>query len=173
MKKIAIMSTLISAFVLHNAFAADGTVSFTGKITATACKIQSSSTSVVMGSISTSAFGAPGAAGNTAAGKAFNIVLTDCPSGSNHINLRFDGTPDASNPSILALSPVPGVASNVGIALYESDGNTLIPLNTNTLDKTIEAGTNTLPYVAKYMSTAASVTAGSADSTASFTIIYP
>lgn len=171
MKKLAILTTFVSVFAMQNAFAADGTVSFNGKITATACKINSSSTNVSMGTISTSAFGT--SAGITAAAKAFNIVLTECPSGSNYINVRFDGTPDAANPSILALTPGTGVASNVGIALFESNGETLIPLNTNSAQKSITSGTNTLPYVAKYMSTAASVTAGSADSTASFTIVYP
>ncbi|HFT1963470.1 TPA: fimbrial protein [Enterobacter ludwigii] len=171
MKKLAIMSTFISAFALHNAYATDGTVSFTGNITATACKIDSSSNNVQMGSISTTAFGT--SAGTTAAAKAFNIVLTNCPSGSQNINIRFDGTPEASNPSILALTPETGVATNVGIALYESNGSTLIPLNTNSTPKTISTGTNTLPFVAKYMSTADAVTAGKASSAASFTIVYP
>ena len=87
--------------------------------------------------------------------------------------MRFDGTRDTANSSILALTSGTGVASNVGIALYESDGSTLIPLNTDSAQKTLVSGDNTLPYVAKYMSTASSVGAGKADAVAYFTIIYP
>ena len=170
MKKLAIISTFISVLSLNNAYAADGTISFTGKITATACSVSTSGNSVTMGSISTNAFGS---SGDTAAAKAFNIVLTGCPSDSTTVNVRFDGTRDTANSSILALTSGTGVASNVGIALYESDGSTLIPLNTDSAQKTLVSGNNTLPYVAKYMSTASSVGAGKADAVAYFTIIYP
>lgn len=172
MKKLAIISTFISVLSLNNAYAADGMISFTGKITATACKVNTSGgNSVPMGSISTTAF-APGA-GVTAAAKAFNIVLKECPSDSTTVNVRFDGTRDTSNSNILALTPGTDVASNVGIALYESDGSTLIPLNADSAQKTLVSGDNTLPYVAKYMSTASTVGAGKADAVAYFTIIYP
>ena len=52
MKKLAIISTFISVLSLNNAYAADGMISFTGKITATACSVSTSGNSVTMGSIS-------------------------------------------------------------------------------------------------------------------------
>lgn len=79
MKKIALISALMSLSVFQAANAADGVINFTGNITGTACVVDTSAISqpVDLGTISTTAF--TGGNGATAAAKRFNIVLKSCP----------------------------------------------------------------------------------------------
>ncbi|EMV9404805.1 fimbrial protein [Klebsiella michiganensis] len=171
MKKIALISALMSLSVFQAANAADGVINFTGNITGTACVVDTSAISqpVDLGTISTMAF--TGGNGATAAAKRFNIVLKSCPASVSSASIRFDGTTSAANPSILALSNGQ-TASNVGVALYEQDSTTLIPVGSTSASVTLlEDVNNTLTYFAKYMATGA-VGAGTANSSTSFTVTY-
>lgn len=170
MKKIALISAIMALSATQTAMAADGVINFTGNITDTACKVDVSSATqtVDLGTVSKSVFGSNGA---TAAAKRFNILLNDCPAGVSSAVVRFDGNTNSSNPSILALN-AGSTASNVGVALYEQDSNTLISLGTNSASVNLAPDvTNTLTYFAKYMATG-SVTSGTANSNASFTVTY-
>ena len=102
MKKIALISAVMSLAVFQTANAADGVINFTGNITGTACVVDTTAISqpVDLGTISTAAFA--GGNGATAAAKRFNIVLKSCPDSISSASVRFDGTTNAANPSILA-----------------------------------------------------------------------
>lgn len=172
MKKIAHISALAACFVASTAQAADGTINFTGTITDQACTVDvnSATQTVSMGTISNTAFGT--SAGVTAGAKTFDIVLQSCPESVTSASVRFDGTTHAENSAILALSSGQ-TASHVGIALYEKDSATLIPVGTSSASVTLDSeSSNTLSYIAKYMSTSTSVGAGSANSSTAFTITY-
>jgi major type 1 subunit fimbrin (pilin) len=93
--------------------AADGVINFTGSITGTACVVDTTSIAqpVELGTISTTAF--TGGNNTTAAAKRFNIVLKSCPASISSASIRFDGTTNTANPSILALSNGQ-TATNVG-----------------------------------------------------------
>lgn len=169
MKKIALISAILSLSVFQAANAADGVISFTGSITGTACVVDTSAIAqpVNLGTVATTAFS--GGSGATAAAKRFNIVLKSCPASISNASIRFDGITDTINPSILALSNGQ-TASNVGVAIYEQDN--LIPVGSASSSVALEEDVdNTLTYFAKYMATGA-VGAGTANSSTAFTVIY-
>lgn len=166
---------LMATLFATSALAADGTVNFTGEILTSACKVDTNSLSqtVELGKVSSSAFTA---SGSTAAATKFDIKLTDCPTGADSptiASVKFDGTNNSANPNILALS-TGSTATNVGIALYEKDGATLIPMSNQSQNNTIDSTSNslTMSFIAKYMSTADTVTAGTANGATNFTVIY-
>lgn len=172
MKKIFVLTSTILGLPLANtAMAADGTIQFTGNIVDTACVVntESKNQTVNLGNVATTAFSASGA---SAAPTRFTIKLTDCPSSITNASVRFDGTADANNSQILALNSGQ-TATNVGVAIYESNNTTLIPLTADSQQVTLTPDTtNELTYIAKYYATAYPVTAGTANATTSFTIIY-
>ncbi|WP_159282949.1 fimbrial protein [Rahnella variigena] len=162
---------IVSLCCSGSLYAADGTINFTGNITDIACKVDpgSANQTVNLGTVSTSAFGA---SGSTASPTHFSIVLNDCPANVTTAHVRFDGPASSANHQILALNSGQ-TATNVGIALYEADSTTFIPVGTPSAQVNLtDEGTNTLNYFAKYYATADKVTAGSANSTTSFTIVY-
>ncbi|HAT7567499.1 MULTISPECIES: fimbrial protein [Citrobacter] len=171
MKKIALISALVSLSISQVANAADGVINFTGNITGTACVVDATSIAqpVELGTISTAAFA--GGNSTTAAAKRFNIVLKSCPASISSASIRFDGTTNTANPSILALTNGQ-TATNVGVAIYEQDSTTLIPVGSPSARvNLLEDVNNTLTYFAKYMATGV-VGAGTANSSTSFTVTY-
>lgn len=171
MKRIALICSILLFSALNTTYAADGIINFNGTITGTACVVDPSAISqpVELGTVSTNAFS--GGNGSTAAAKRFNIVLKSCPASVTSASVRFDGTTNTANPSILALNSGQ-TATNVGVAIYEQDSTTMIPVGSSSAKVTLlENVDNTLTYVAKYMATGA-VGSGTANASTSFTIIY-
>jgi major type 1 subunit fimbrin (pilin) len=170
--KIALLVALTASLgFVGTSIAADGTINFTGTITDNACTVDTGSANqtVNLGTVSSTTFTG---AGVTAAPTRFNINLTNCPAAVTTASVRFDGATSAANNQILALSSGQ-TATNVGVALYEQDSSTLIPIASKTADRPITAtGPNVLTYIAKYYATATPVTAGTANSSATFTIGY-
>ncbi|CAM3802219.1 fimbrial protein [Xenorhabdus thuongxuanensis] len=175
MKTKLIISSVFASFVfMSTAHAADGQIKFTGKITATACKIDSNSANqtVNMGTISSNSFNGPY---STSASTRFSIKLTDCPQDYQHAQVKFDGQTDRASSRFLALSRNGGEnpAQGVAIALYEDDSNTMINLAENSRPQYFSHGkTEELKFVAKYIATAKTVTPGTGDAVANFTIVY-
>lgn len=154
-----------------NAFAADGTINFTGTITDTACTVTNNATkplTVTLGTVSSKGFTT---AGVTAAPTAFDIGLTDCPDTMKNASVKFGGDSANSDNSILKLTPGTGVATGVGIQIVDNTGK-VVPLYTSSSLTPLTAGTNNLQFIARYISLADTVTGGKADSTAQFTIVY-
>lgn len=156
------------------ALAADGTINFTGSILDSGCTVDTGSASqtVDLGQLAKSSFTG---AGSTAGSARFDIVVSECPDTVHSAAVTFDGSSDPANPSLLALTAGAETANGVGVALYEVNGSTLIPMHAAsrylTLD-TSAGSSNTLSFVAKYMATTESVSAGQADAATSFTIVY-
>lgn len=167
-KNSALVAMVVSLGFASAAFAADGTINFTGKITDTACTVSSDSitTPVALGTVSSKAFSG---SGTTAAATKFTINIASCPDTVTSASVRFDGTPNTANNKVLAVT---GGATNVGIGIYEADSSTLIPLQNNSKAQALVTGTNQLSYIAKYYAVADGVTAGDANATATFTITY-
>ncbi|HBV2141022.1 TPA: fimbrial protein [Klebsiella variicola] len=170
----AILAATIAAGISFSANAADGTINFTGAILDSACTVNTTSASqtVNLGNVQRTTFKA---AGDVAAATQFDIVLENCPDTVKSASVKFDGTANATNGDILALNSGQ-TAQGVGVALFEADGITAIPLSTQsaqmTLDTTAETNRNVMTFVAKYQATQAAVTAGTANATSDFTIIY-
>ena len=123
MKKKMMMAMLAvsSALPMTQAFAAAGTVNFNGNILDSACDVDVASQNqvVVLGDYYKTEFPTTGA--RTAATQ-FSIVLKNCPVTVTNAKVRFDGTPDLSNASLLAIdSSVAGAATGVAINLMSAD----------------------------------------------------
>ncbi|GKK52407.1 fimbrial protein [Klebsiella pneumoniae] len=101
--------------------------------------------------------------------------MKDCPASVTTVAVLFDGARDQSDNSLLAIN---GGASGVAIKLYEHDRSTAVSLGKTSAKQTVTPGTSggtgsaDLEFYADYISTAATVTAGKADGTANFNMIY-
>jgi major type 1 subunit fimbrin (pilin) len=168
-----------AAFSFSSAFAADGTVNFTGSVTDTACVVDmggSTALSVPMGNISKTSFGA---SGSLAGATKFTLKLKSCPNATT-ATIKFDGIAAGGDDKILALTGGSGAAAGLGIQISDKNGKVL-PLSVNSAsydlakgDATVPANdvTNDLNFTARYISTSATVTSGSANATATFSINY-
>lgn len=173
MKKNLFVITLVTAGMLSTttAFAADGQINFIGTITDTACTVTNSPSNpltVTLGTVSKQAFTG---AGSTAAPTKFTIELTDCPITATSATVKFDGISANSDNTALKLTQDAGVATGVGIRISDVTG-AIVPLYTASSPYTLTTGINKLDFVARYLALTDTVTAGPANSTSQFTIIY-
>lgn len=161
----AIMSTA-------SAFAAGGQVNFQGEIIDAGCTIvntPSNPLTVTLGSVAKTEFTG---AGSTAAATKFTLQLTNCPATVHNAMVKFDGTNVSGDTSVLALTQESGVATGVGIQLSD-DANTVLPLFTSSKAYPLSStADNNLEFVARYIATSSTVTAGPANSTADFSVTY-
>ncbi|CAM7812627.1 fimbrial protein [Enterobacter asburiae] len=175
MKKNIILAMVAtgSALMMGNALAAAGTVNFNGNILDSACDVAVASQNqvVVLGDYNKTEFPATGS--RTAATK-FDIVLKNCPVTVTSAKVRFDGTPDLTNADLLAIdTSVAGAATGVAINLMTADKADLPLHGSNSYSYALSSSAdNTLNFYAQYISTAASVTAGPANSVANFSVVY-
>lgn len=173
-KNLIAVAVLASSAFGVSAFAADGQVNFTGEIIDAACTVvntPSNPLKVELGQVARTSFKQ---AGDVSSATKFTLKLTDCPATVSSAVVKFDGTSVSGDNTLLALTQESGVAEGVGIQL-EDDSNAVLPLYTASKSYALKTGTgvmNNLDFRARYISTADTVTAGPANSTASFTINY-
>ncbi|QDI07267.1 Type-1A pilin [Klebsiella electrica] len=151
-----------------------GQIEFSGSITDTSCDIDSTSANQIvdLGKWANSYFTG---AGSETTKTAFHIKVKDCPATVTKVSVLFDGARDSNNSNLLAVN---GGAQGVAIKLYEDDKATPINIGTESHDQTVIAGTSAsnsgtadLEFFADYISTSA-VSAGAANGTANFNMIY-
>ncbi|HEC0404278.1 TPA: fimbrial protein [Klebsiella aerogenes] len=175
MNKIHIIAAVMATTTLamSNAFAAAGTVNFTGEILDAACTVDvnSQNQTVDLGKYNKSEFTT---AGDRTAAKKFSIVLKNCPATVSAAKVRFDGKPEATDSNLLAIdSSVAGAATGVAINLMTADKVDLPLHGDNGYSyPLITAADNTLDFYAQYKSTSSNVTSGLANSVANFSVIY-
>ena len=174
MKKnlIAVVVAAISAVSASNALATAGTVNFTGEILDAACTVDvaSQNQTVALGSYNKSEFTAMG---TVTAAKKFSIVLKNCPQAVPVAHVRFDGQPEPTDSTLLAIDTTAGSATGVAINLMSADKVQLPMHGENSYRYTLsDTADNTLDFYAQYKSTSATVTAGPANSVASFSVVY-
>lgn len=167
-KKIVVALLLCS---LGEAMASDGFIHFTGNITDQTCSIDAASQqqTVALGKIAKSTLN--GKVGSQAAATKFSLIVKSCPETITGASLKFDGNGDSRYPDLLALDSVSGAATGVAVQIADKLG-TEIPLHTASAEFPLTTGTNTLDFTARYISTASTVTVGSANATTEFTIVY-
>ncbi|WP_336222351.1 fimbrial protein [Citrobacter amalonaticus] len=173
MKKLVLAVMVAgSAMAMANmAHASDGTVKFTGNIVDTACTVDTASKdqTVPLGDVASSSFSA---AGNTSTAQKFDIKLTNCPAGT--VAAVFGGNSDPANTDLLKLDS--GMtATGVAVRINNADDGSQVKVNDTSSAKRVTVaadGSATLSYVGQYQSTSASVTAGTADATSQFTVLY-
>lgn len=174
MKHLVIAATLATTvFGAASVMAADGQVNFKGEIIDAACEVvnnMSNPLDVTLGKVAKTAFTG---AGSTAAATKFTLQLINCPDSVSNAKVKFDGTSVSGDNSVLALTTETGVATGVGIQLTDAS-QAVLPLYTESASYPLLPGTavNNLDFVARYIATSATVTAGPANSVANFTVNY-
>lgn len=172
MKLTTSIKTIAASTILLTsaAYAADGTITFNGEIVASTCVINGGTAdqTVSLGKVSTTALKG---AGTQAAGTIFTIGLTGCGTTFTSAQVKFDAQTDSTNNKLIKLG-TGSTATGVGIGIYESDATTNVVPFVATASQPIKDGAATFNYIAKYVSTADTVTAGTANSSATFTVIY-
>lgn len=167
---LAVLAVICGAAV-STANAADGTINFTGEIIDAACTVSAATANqtVALGQVSKSAFSA---VNDTAAATAFQIDLSACPASVTSASVKFDGTPYNGDNTALALTPLTGAATGVGIRI-RNENNLVLPLFTASPAVALATGTtNTLKFSAAYVAKEAAVTAGPANAVATFSVVY-
>lgn len=159
------------AFASQQAFAADGTITFTGQIVATTCVINggtNASFTVTLPTVSTGAF-----TSNVAGATPFQIALTGCTGTGTSVHAYFEG-PGVNTSGRLANA---GSANGVEVQLLDNNSGSQQVINAaagdgfqNSQPVTLQSGAATLNYVARYYSTAP--VAGSVQSQVAYTIVY-
>lgn len=194
MKKFTLIKTLIASslfIVSAGSHAADGTITFNGKITAASCTVTggatgggaaSTSLNVTMPSITTESIGH--SKGDVAGMTAFNITLSNCKSQSTtaeKMRVAFSGVGDPADQYVLKNTATGTPAKGVGIQLLKEDGVSVIDINggSNKADETTlptsseTAKSYILNFNAAYVNVSGSApTAGTVTSVANYTIEY-
>jgi len=177
--KTKLVSTMITAGIAlasHGAFAADGTITFNGNITAQTCTINGNGSgakdfTVTLPTVSTSTLAS---AGQTAGRTPFNIALTNCTPGTGNVHTFFEPGPttDATTGNLILNA---GGATKVQLGLLNSDFSAIksgfADASQNSKPVAITSGGATLSYYVQYVATGAA-TAGAAKSSVLYTIAY-
>lgn len=100
-----------------------GNMQFQGVIIAETCRIEAGDKqmTVNMGQISSNRFHA---VGEDSAPVPFVIHLRECSTVvSERVGVAFHGVADGKNPDVLSVGEGPGIATNIGVALFDDEGN--------------------------------------------------
>jgi len=110
--------------------------------------------------------------GSTIGKKAFDIVLSDCPTGLSGISYQLDPVNPAFDlkQGILALDE--GGATGVGIQITDKNDTVVTLGEVHRFLETEPSGNYTIPLQAAYYKTADKVTPGKANASMQFTITY-
>ena len=150
----------------------NGGMRFQGELLAEACNVETSGRflAVNMGQVRTNMLPAPGADTDPVT---FDIHLRDCNKHvSQYVGVTFNGVADGKNPAVLSVGEGPGIAQDVGLALFDAS-STLIPINSPPRRiASVENGETVLHFVAKYRATGHHVMGGRADAQAWFSLTY-
>lgn len=149
-----------------------GQMRFEGELIAEACTVDAGERQQVvrMGQISSNRFKD---AGDYADPVPFSLHLQDCNTNvSDRVNIVFHGVADGKNPDVLSVGEGEGIASGIGIALFDDQGQP-IPINSESQAwKPLIKGTRILQFVAKYRATGNTVIGGVANAQAWFSLTY-
>ncbi|HGK4757613.1 type 1 fimbrial major subunit FimA [Enterobacter cloacae] len=153
-----------------------GTIHFTGALVNTPCTVSNDSVNmtVPLGQYSLKQFKKTG---DTTTRVGFNIKLNDCDTTvASKASVAFDGVPDATQKSLLAISSGGDNATSatgVGIEITDHSGTVVAPGSASfSQPHALIDGTNVLPFTARYVTTADKPTAGVADADVTFIMQY-
>jgi len=175
-KIFAIAMAASLGFASLGAHAADGTITFTGSVTAQTCTINGNGTgasdfTVTLPAVSASSLASAGA---TAGSTPFNIALTGCTQDSGNVHTFFEQGPTVDSTTGNLVLDADG-ATNVQIGLRNADGSVIAlnqsDSNQNSESVAISGGAATLGYTAEYVATGAA-TPGAANSSVMYTMSY-
>jgi len=167
---VCLLICLSSAGYITAASAADGDITFTGQVVASACTLNgfngaTGATGAVMtlASVTPASFSS---GGGYAGMQDFTIDLTNCDTTTlTNAQVSFTGNTDGSDPAILLNTQTNSPASGVGVAILENDGTTLVGINNGqpSKEQALSKGATSLLFKVAYKANTATpnVTAGS------------
>ena len=177
MKTASIAALAIALALPASASAADGTLRFEGSVIAPTCVLTNGPTPAdIRVKLPAVAVSALSAAGQTAGRTPFFIRVADCDAATAQVQTYFEPGPTINTSSNnLSLQGGAGNAGNVELQLLNADHSQVLlgnPLGLqNTQSVAVESGGAALRYYAQYVATGAA-TAGAANSSVTFTMIY-
>jgi major type 1 subunit fimbrin (pilin) len=188
MKKLLLSTAMIAGlgmFAMQSAAATDGTITFNGSINAVTCSVHggtpgasSGDFTVQLPNVSASAFAT--GTGTVAGSQPYNIYVgapgeAGCAN-NTVVSVRYEPSSPRIDPTTgnLQLDPAADVATGVQLQLLNGGDRSVINLATTPASTEVTVADNqaTLPFYAQYVSTAANVTAGSANSSVLYSIVY-
>ena len=188
MKKLILSAAMIAglgALASQAAMAADGTITFNGSISSVTCSVHggtpgsaSGNFTVTLPTVAASAFAS--GVGTAAGAVPYNIYVgaageSGCTNGTK-VSVHYEPTSPRIDPTTgnLTLNTGTGVATGVQLQLLNAGNKSVINLASapDSTQVTVANNAATLPFYAQYVSTAASVTAGTANSSVLYTIKY-
>lgn len=102
----------------------------------------------------------------------FTVNLEDCGPAASGVRLTWNGTAHASNDKLFALT-AGSTAKNVGVELLDWNRKQIAPgYITPAYGLTASASRVSIPFYARYVKAGGTVTAGTANSIATFTLEY-
>lgn len=166
------LGSVILMVMANNVLAHDGVVNISGKITDNTCTVSpdSKNFTVTLGNVASKQFYQ---AGDGTRYEPFSINLEKCGGAASGVTVAFNGEKDNRNTELLAIQSVIGVASGIGIGIYDKDKN-LIPVGTNSPQTKLSPNqaSVTISFYARYIADGGEVAAGIANSSATFTLTY-
>ncbi|MEH6422464.1 fimbrial protein [Pseudomonas sp. CGJS7] len=176
--KIASIAALVTAVALPvAAHAADGTIHIEGSVIAPTCVLTNGPTPAdIRVRLPAVAVSALSAAGETAGRTPFVIRVADCDATTAQIQTYFEPGPTVNtSTNNLTLQGGTGNAGNVELQLLNADHSQILLGNPSGLQNSqaaaVSGGGADLRYYAQYVATGAA-TAGAANSSVTFTMIY-
>ncbi|HFZ8995611.1 TPA: fimbrial protein [Citrobacter freundii] len=178
-KKLAVAVAMLFTTGMGMAHAADGTINFTGTVTADTCTVavnDQTNPTLNLGTVNTADLAA---AGDTGPATNFTLNLTSCPETVTGASITFSGNTDgALNTAFTNEASASNAAKNVGVQLYDSSLKTVNPdtaldvtsFLTDNADKTAKSAA--IPFTARMIAVADAATAGSIVSHADYTVSY-
>ncbi|HCO1253921.1 TPA: fimbrial protein [Escherichia coli] len=173
MKLKLIAAAIPALFMASSAFAVEGetsTVQFNGNIVEDTCTLANASKgqTVQLGDVSVNAFSGTG---STTQGTPFTIGLEGCnPEIATTAAISFAGETVGSGATALSTSDVG--TTNVGIQILQAGTPLVLDGSATSVPQSLDSGTNSLNFTARYVAVADDVAAGQANGTANFTVSY-
>ena len=170
------LTVAVAAAIPAASYAADGTITFNGNITAQTCQVSgsggASNFTVTLPTVSTTALSADG---QTAGATPFNIALKNCSPDSGNALTYFE--PGATVDTTTGrLRNSTGTAQKVQVGLLNSDFSVIklgaAQASQNSQSVAISSGSATLNYFAQYVATGGAGGAGRVNTTTLYSIVY-
>ncbi|MGM8755830.1 fimbrial protein [Enterobacter chuandaensis] len=178
-KQLAVAVAMLFTTGMGMVHAADGTINFTGTVTADTCTVainDQTNPTLNLGTVNTADLAA---SGDTGPATNFTLNLTSCPETVTGASITFSGNADSTlNTAFTNEANASDAAKNVGVQLYDSSLKTVTPdaaldvtsFLTENADQTAKSAS--IPFTARMIAVADVATAGSIISHADYTVSY-
>ncbi|MBW7981904.1 fimbrial protein [Enterobacillus tribolii] len=144
---VSLLAASALTLLLCTGAQADATLNFSGKLVAPACTVGSTlaaGQNVDLGSTGRVQLQHANQAGEW---QEFDLVLTNCPTGTTKSTVTFTGTPDGVNDTLFAnAEPTDTAATHVAVQMAERGNLSNVLSNGSTLEKNVDSTAKTVTF---------------------------